>query len=212
MARVNSKGGRPPQVNSNERELTPKQKRFVEEYLIDLNATQASIRAGYSKKYADRQAHELLEKTRVVAAIRAKIEERSKRIEITQDMVLKELFSTLTGTMGDVAEWTANAVTLIPKNELSEKGIKIIKKVKSYTRTGEFGIDTQVEVEIQDKLKAIELCMRHLGMLNDKLSLNTKDVEWERLQEIFKNPIDTTNYQGWGKPDKPTVKKNEKSG
>src|SRR5579875_2449812 len=71
--------------------LTPKQKRFVEEYLIDLNATQAAIRAGYSAKNADKIGSELLGKTRVAEAIQKAMDERSKRTEITADRVLQEL-------------------------------------------------------------------------------------------------------------------------
>ena len=72
-------------------ELTPLQARFVDEYLIDLNATQAAIRAGYKKNYADRMGHQLIENTRVWEQIEKRIEDRSKRTGITQDMVLKEL-------------------------------------------------------------------------------------------------------------------------
>ena len=70
--------------------LTPKQKRFVAEYLVDLNATAAARRAGYSAKTADRIGPELLGKTCVSEAIQQAIREREKRTEITQDMVLRE--------------------------------------------------------------------------------------------------------------------------
>lgn len=69
--------------------LTPKQQRFVDEYLIDLNATQAAIRAGYSPKSAGRFAQELLLKTHIAEAIRDAQAERSERTKITQDDVLK---------------------------------------------------------------------------------------------------------------------------
>lgn len=69
--------------------LTPKQQRFVDEYLIDLNATQAAIRAGYSLKTADKIASQLLGKTRVAEAIEQAKAERSERTKITQDDVLK---------------------------------------------------------------------------------------------------------------------------
>ena len=67
--------------------MTEKQKRFTEEYLIDLNATQAAIRAGYSPKNADKIGHELLGKTRVSEAISKAMAERSKRTGINQDRV-----------------------------------------------------------------------------------------------------------------------------
>lgn len=69
--------------------LTAKQRRFVDEYLIDLNATQAAIRAGYSAKNADKIGPELLGKTRVQECLAERMQEREERTEITQDMVLK---------------------------------------------------------------------------------------------------------------------------
>lgn len=71
--------------------LTPKQKRFVAEYLIDLNATAAARRAGYSAKTADRIGPELLGKTCVSQAIQEAIKKREQRTEVTQDYVIKKL-------------------------------------------------------------------------------------------------------------------------
>ncbi|MGO4840156.1 terminase small subunit, partial [Rhizobiaceae sp. 2RAB30] len=74
-------------------DLTPKQARFVEEYLIDLNATQAAIRAGYSQRYANDQAAQLLTKPQIRAAIDRKKVSRSERTEVTSDRVLREIAS-----------------------------------------------------------------------------------------------------------------------
>lgn len=71
--------------------MTDKQKRFVAEYLIDLNATAAARRAGYSAKTADRIGPELLGKTCVSQAIREEIKKREQRTEVTQDYVIKKL-------------------------------------------------------------------------------------------------------------------------
>jgi len=75
--------------------LTPKQESFVEEYLIDLNATQAVIRSGYSEKTAEQQGHQLLKKTLVSAAIAEAQAGRSARTSITQDYVLESIFSAM---------------------------------------------------------------------------------------------------------------------
>lgn len=72
--------------------LNEKQQRFVDEYLVDLNATQAAIRAGYSKKTAYQQGHELLKHPEVEQAISAAKAERAERTEITKDMVVQELW------------------------------------------------------------------------------------------------------------------------
>jgi phage terminase small subunit len=75
--------------------LTPKQGHFVEEYLIDLNATQAAIRAGYSEKTAEQQGHQLLKKTLVSNAIAEAQVERSARTSVTQDYVLESIVSAM---------------------------------------------------------------------------------------------------------------------
>lgn len=71
--------------------LTPKQERFVQEYLVDLNATQAAIRAGYSKNRASELGYQLLQKTTVQSAVQKAQKDRSERTEITQDYVIKKL-------------------------------------------------------------------------------------------------------------------------
>ena len=71
--------------------LTEKQKRFVEEYLVDLNATQAAIRAGYKEKTARSIGAENLTKPDIQKAISKAIDERSKRTEVTQDKVIEEI-------------------------------------------------------------------------------------------------------------------------
>lgn len=71
--------------------LTAMQARFIEEYLVDLNATQAAIRAGYSQKNADKIGSQLLGKTRVSAQIAREQHARSERVQITQEMVLEGL-------------------------------------------------------------------------------------------------------------------------
>jgi len=71
--------------------LTPKQQRFVDEYLVDLNATQAAIRAGYSPKTADRQGHRLLKNAEIAQSVAAGREARAERTELTADWVLTKL-------------------------------------------------------------------------------------------------------------------------
>ena len=71
--------------------MTAKQQLFVEEYLLDLNATQAAIRAGYPKKSARAVGHENLTKPDIAAAVSREFARRSERTEITQDKVLAQL-------------------------------------------------------------------------------------------------------------------------
>ncbi len=90
--------------------MTPKQKRFVAEYLIDLNATQAAIRAGYSEKTAYSIGQENLKKPEVAEAVIAAQAERSERTEITQDYVLTSIRETMEQRKGTGEHSNPNAV------------------------------------------------------------------------------------------------------
>lgn len=81
--------------------LTAKQNAFVQEYLVDLNATQAAIRAGYSKNRAGEIGYQLLQKTTIQDAIKEAKERREARTHITQDFVLNELYKIATQTADD---------------------------------------------------------------------------------------------------------------
>ena len=85
-----------------ERGLTPKQRKFVEEYLIDLNATQAAIRAGYSADTAHVQGPRLLENVRVRSLLEASLKERSARTKITADKVLQHWWDIATADPNDI--------------------------------------------------------------------------------------------------------------
>ena len=82
--------------------LTPKQKRFCEEYLIDLNGTQAAIRAGYSKHTPNAIAFELLGKPEIQKEINALLAKQSKRTEITADRVLQEIATVAFAEIGSL--------------------------------------------------------------------------------------------------------------
>ena len=75
--------------------LTPKQAQFVAEYLIDLNATQAAIRSGYSEKTARSQGQRMLTNVDIMAAVAEAQGDRAERTNITQDYVLNSIFSTM---------------------------------------------------------------------------------------------------------------------
>ena len=141
--------------------LTEKQRRFVAEYLVDLNATQAAIRAGYSERTADRIGPELLGKTCVSAEIQRAIQARQKRTEVTQDMVLRELAAIGFAKASDYAQVTASgAVRITPTEELSDTQRRALSGIKE----GKYG----VEVSSYDKVKALELLGKHLGMFSER--------------------------------------------
>lgn len=86
-------------------ELTPRQARFVQEYLVDLNATQAAIRAGYSPKTAEQQGYRLLRNVQVAAAIQAAVAARGERTTITAEKVLAHLWDIATADPNELIQF-----------------------------------------------------------------------------------------------------------
>jgi len=128
--------------------LTPKQQRFVEEYLIDLNATQAAIRAGYSEKNADKIGSQLLGKTRVAASIREAQEKRTRRTEITADYVLTTIRETVEALLNDREK---NAANIFKGSELLGKHIKLFTDKQEITGADSGPVQiTVVPVKVPD--------------------------------------------------------------
>lgn len=148
--------------------MTKKQKRFVEEYLIDLNATQAAIRAGYSPDTAGSIGNENLKKPEICACIEKAMAERSKRTGVCADRVVQELAKIAFLNLRDVIDPKTAAVREDASDE-DTAALQSIKVKKSYSETGE---SIEREAKAADKLKALELLGRHLGMWNDKLDVN----------------------------------------
>lgn len=163
-----------------QRKLNPKQQRFVEEYLIDLNATQAAIRAGYSPKTATAIASENLAKPNISAAIACAMAERSKRTGITQDRVLEELAKVAFIKLTDIVDDTGKI-----KADATDEDRACIESIK-YKRTDtDTGYSEEREVKASPKLKALELIGRHLGMFEshsskEQLKLNREKFEYEK--------------------------------
>lgn len=147
--------------------MTKKQKRFIEEYLIDLNATQAAIRAGYSVESASEIGYENLIKPDIQTAIAKAMAERSKRTGVNQDRIILELSRLAFVKMTDIVDDKGKIKATATEDDLScLEGIKY-KQSKSDT-----GTSVEREVKIGSKIKALELLGKHLGMWNDKLDVN----------------------------------------
>lgn len=163
------------------RKLTPKQELFVQEYLIDLNATQAAIRAGYSVKNADKIGPELLGKTRIAAAIREAMAERSRRTGITADRVLEEIAKIAFLNPNDVVDLDEGKVKATAKKE----DIAAIAGVKVKTIPTKSGKGVEREIKFNDKIRALELLGKHLGMFTDKVELGGS-VETKQTLDLSK--------------------------
>lgn len=148
--------------------LTEKQQRFVDEYLIDLNATQAAIRAGYSVKTATTQGSQNLTKLNIQQVIAERMAERSKRTGVNQDRVVLELAKIAFVNATDVINAKDATIKLSAASD-DTAAIQSVKVKIIPTKEGE-GIER--EVRLNDKLKALELLGKHLGMWNDKMDVS----------------------------------------
>jgi len=149
--------------------LTPKQKRFCEEYLIDLNATQAAIRAGYSKKTANEQGARLLVNVSVQTEIQKLMKKREKRTEITQDRVLEELFYLGFSNIKDYvdASTAKGFVTFKDIEKIPDEKARAIEAIKANYKEG------RIEFKLHSKTKTLEMIGRHLGMFIDKFDVGS---------------------------------------
>ena len=150
--------------------MTKKQKRFVEEYLLDLNATQAAIRAGYSTNAAKEIGCENLTKPNIQAAIDKAMAERSKRTGVNQDRVLLELAKIAFVNVSDLMDMDTATV----KDTATDDDLAVISsvKVKTFpTKSGELGVER--EIRTCDKIRALELLGKHLGMFTDKVKFES---------------------------------------
>lgn len=147
--------------------LTPKQKMFVEEYLIDLNATQAAIRAGYSPKTARDIGCENLTKPNISEEISKKMAERSRRLGVSADRVVAELAKIAFVNVSHCIDVHTGKV----RDDATEDDLAAIQGIRIKRMDNEFGSSEEVEVKFCDKKGSLELLGKHLGIFKDKLSV-----------------------------------------
>ena len=144
--------------------LNDRQARFVAEYLVDLNATQAAIRAGYSPDTANRIGPRLLSNVGVAAAIAEAQAARGRRTEVTADRVVLELARVAFGDPRRVMGWGPGGVRLRPSAELADEEAAIVAEA-SQTVTEAGGT---IRLKTVDKLGALRLLGQHLGMFGER--------------------------------------------
>lgn len=153
------------------RKLTAKQKRFVEEYLIDLNATQAAIRAGYSPRSAKQYADAMLAKPHIAAAVAAAKAARSERTEVTVDYVLQRMVEIDQMDVLDIMndDMSLKAVSQWPKvwrQYLSGFDLSELFEGRSDEREM---VGILKKIRWPDKVKNLELLGKHVGMFKDRV-------------------------------------------
>lgn len=180
------------------KKLTPKQKMFVTEYLVDLNATKAAERAGYSAKTAQVQGSRLLSNAMVSAAIAEKQGKRFEKLEITAERVLGELALLGFANMMDYITVGENGAARVDLSKLTRDQAAAINEitVEEFTeRTGEDGEGKPIfenvkrtKFKLSDKRGALVDLGRHLKLFTDKVEhsgkLSIRELSDEQLAEL----------------------------
>jgi len=177
------------------KELNDRQRLFVAEYLLDLNATQAAIRAGYSPKTAGRTGHENLKKPEIAAAIQEAFEARLERLEVSAERVVLEYARLAFSDLRQVVSWNEYGVSLRDSGSLSDEAAAAVQQVtETITRLEEGGTTIRRQVKLHDKLGALRDLGRHLGLfgkegpspvnVNVKVDARPRKAE-EEFEELF---------------------------
>ncbi|HBO5229639.1 terminase small subunit [Pseudomonas aeruginosa] len=175
--------------------LTKKQRLFVEEYLVDLNATQAAIRAGYSTRRAAEIGYQLLQRPEVAQAIQAAMAERSKRTEVEADYVIRRLREIDEMDVLDILEDDGSFRSIRDWPKAWRQFLSGIEIAELFEGRGD---DRRIagvlrKVKWPDKLRNLELLSRHVGTESAALDLELKrlDVAKKRAElKLLENPDD----------------------
>lgn len=151
-------------MKPDETALNPKQEAFCQEYLKDLNATQAAIRAGYSEDSAGSIGHENLKKPEISARVQQLMNERSERTKITADRVLKELAKIAFSDMRKFAKWGPGGVSLIDCSTLADEDAACVAEASESTSKD----GGSIRFKLHDKKGALELLGKHLKLFTEK--------------------------------------------
>lgn len=176
------------------KQMSPRQKLFCKEYLVDLNATNAANRAGYSKKTAYSQGQRLLKNVEIKERIQLGMDRRAKKIEITAENVLKELSKMAFANMMDYITITDNGEAFIDLSKLTRDQAAALHQVECDTS---FDKDLRkrvlkTKIRLSDKKASLELLGKHLKLFNDKDSNDEGDTYITNIINSFNERRDLT--------------------
>lgn len=159
------------------KKLTPKQESFSLEYLVDLNATQAAIRAGYSPKWAGTNADKLLKNTNVAAAIADAKAERSNRTQITADKLLRHLADQVVADLADIFRADTGALKSIHEWPLIWRQGLVLGFDAQRIRGSDGAVGEVVKIRLADRTRILELVGRHtdVGAWKDNTKVEVAD-------------------------------------
>lgn len=148
--------------------LNPMQEKFVHEYLVDLNASQAARRAGYSPKTADRQGGRLLKNVEIAKKISEAQKKQLKKIEVTAEWVIRRLAEEANADIADILteDGAVRPVSEWPKvwRQGLVAGIDIYEDIQDGKKVGQ-----TVKVKISERIKRLELLGKHLALFTERI-------------------------------------------
>jgi phage terminase small subunit len=157
--------------------MSPKQQKFITEYVVDLNATQAAIRAGYAKRSANREGTRLLSNAVIAREIAARKQAQLDAAELSAARVLEELRRV---AFADIRQFFNARGDLKPISQLSpaeRASIATIEVVMKNATAGDGKIDRVLKIKLWDKVRALEMAMKHFALLVEKLDVTIHDEE-----------------------------------
>jgi phage terminase small subunit len=150
-----------PETKKRFRPLTPKQQAFIDEYLVDLNARQAAVRAGYKGGPGMGSQHFLVRNPKIAEAIRTALDERAERLKITAERVLLELARVAFSDIGRIGTWDDTGFAIAPSAKLAANDRAAISEITTFkNRDGA----TATRVKLHDKQRALKILALHLRL------------------------------------------------
>jgi phage terminase small subunit len=152
-------------------QLPAKQERFCQEFLIDLNATQAAVRAGYSPRTAQPIASRLLSNVMVQSRISELKKEREDRTQIASDRVLQQYCDIADFRITDILYFDGKQCTYKPMEEWPKSALAAVSAIKQTIETRKVGDEevkvVKTEFKVDDRLRALDAMAKHLGLFDN---------------------------------------------
>ena len=159
--------------------LTAKQQRFCDEYLVSLNSTSAAIKAGYSPKTAGVIGSENLKKPNIASYIKSRQVETSEKLECTKEIIIAELMKV---GLSDVTNYVTidegGLIQAIPIDDMPENSTAALNSIsedrtimQTKDESEDIILKSKINFKMHDKVKALDLLGKHLGLFNDKLEI-----------------------------------------
>jgi phage terminase small subunit len=166
--------------------MTPKQQVFVDEYLVALNASEAALRAGYSRGSAHVMGCYLMKKPDVARAIREAMEARAERTRVNADRIVLELARVAFSDLGRIADWGPDGVTLKPNNALAAADRAAIAELTAHA--GKPGA-SRVHIRLQNKQRALDSLARHFALYGRNAGLVADPQDQAALAESAREKL-----------------------